>query len=91
MHFSTIFKTLAPLLALAATVAANGTGNCKCSDSNGQNNEATEFCCNRQGWSAKYHGDQHHQCSSFSNELNPNEFKICCKYFYNVGDVFCWN
>ncbi|PVH74613.1 hypothetical protein DL98DRAFT_593943 [Cadophora sp. DSE1049] len=89
MHFPTILKNLSSLLALAATVT--GIGNCKCQDDNGQDNEATEWCCKEQDFPASYRGNEYHQCTSWSYNLNSDDFKFCCGYYWHVQDAYCWN
>ncbi|GME52151.1 uncharacterized protein JN550_000465 [Neofusicoccum parvum] len=90
MHFSTI---IAPLF-LAATAFAGH--NCKCQDSNGQYNGFTQSCCSDQKgpgeWfnDVTYHGDQVHQCSSASNQIDSGAFVECCKNF-GVEGAYCWD
>ncbi|KAL0634240.1 hypothetical protein Q9L58_006858 [Maublancomyces gigas] len=86
MRFSII--ALATPLLLAAGVLAGD--NCKCQDSAGQYNEATQFCCdNQQVEGNVYHGDQVHQCSNAFGALNSGLFVECCMA-EGHGGAFCW-
>ncbi|KAF2670650.1 hypothetical protein BT63DRAFT_424591 [Microthyrium microscopicum] len=43
-------------------------------------------------FSIEYHGDQHHQCSSWDNHIDSGAFVQCCNDL-GVGDghAFCWD
>ncbi|PVH74612.1 hypothetical protein DL98DRAFT_593942 [Cadophora sp. DSE1049] len=81
-----LVSVVTPLSILITTV--NAIGNCKCQDSKGQYNSLTRECCTYQ-FTEVYHGDQHHQCSSFSGSLSKSAFEDCCKYL-GAGGAFCW-
>ncbi|PVH68851.1 hypothetical protein DL98DRAFT_522496 [Cadophora sp. DSE1049] len=88
MHSTPLLALILPLLALL-TAPATAIGNCKCQDSSGQYNDLTERCCMYE-LTGVYHGDQHHQCSSWSGSLSENRFHVCCGTFGRVG-AYCWN
>jgi len=59
MYLPSILKTLSTFLAL--TVSVTAIGNCKCQDESTQNDAATEYCCRRQQWPARYEPNEYHQ------------------------------
>ncbi|WAO88919.1 Hypothetical protein NCS54_00628600 [Fusarium falciforme] len=93
-------KLSAFILSLAATSALAGK-NCKCQDPSGtgpQWNDLTKKVCGEQlrGESMlclankKYHGDQHHQCSSSLGCIDSGGFNNRCKELGAAG-AYCWN
>ncbi|KAG4411849.1 hypothetical protein IFR04_015012 [Cadophora malorum] len=91
MQLTRLIKLVAPVLAFVATTTA--VGNCKCQDHNGgQYNDYTEECCYQQV-NGQYHGDQHHQCSSWTTDLMGIAFDYCCKEQAHDNSLyaFCWN
>lgn len=85
MQFSTLIFTTSLLV---TSVLAGW--NCKCQDSNGQYNWATESCCALDLSSDHaYHDNQSHQCSSRSGGLDSGAFVRCCQG-YGYGGAYCW-
>ncbi|KAK3946685.1 hypothetical protein QBC32DRAFT_225552 [Pseudoneurospora amorphoporcata] len=88
------------LTILGSVTGALAGCNCKCQDPSGtgpQWNDLTEEACDTQlpGESGEclltkvYHGDQHHQCSSFACCIDSGGFNQFCKDRGAPG-AFCW-
>ncbi|KAK4447285.1 hypothetical protein QBC34DRAFT_382535 [Podospora aff. communis PSN243] len=80
--------------AIFATVLALATGafaglNCKCQDSRGQFNSATEYCCGQYGGALGYFPGPNNQCANPANGIDSGGFDKCCRSL-GVDGSFCW-